>query len=510
MGDTVAPVGALHHMATLALPHPIDVNDCWRPSSTIRVCLHGLWGQVEVMDGVVDRWLILRVGGLHPQTVLFAREQAGTWSAKFRLCRAGRYTLVVRAMMMQPWQEWFHSWTEQPNQRPCAGSWEERKLLQHEFMYAGHTAGRNDCTAGLWSWTVDVDAANNHARTLLEDITPAVHPNRSSLGTMYRALHFTDPLMSHHASSPLSQQRDEQARPNMHICVVGDSQMRTLADGLTQQLLAANGLVGGEACRPSGAKGACGKAMQGSSVCTRKLMCVGESGNVTVRYYRSDFGNGLSAPWPHKTDPPFADHLTGSCTVALFNSGQWWAAHKIKPTRPRAGVASNNRSRWDAFAARSPSEYGDDMAGVIMRIAALEANSPLRVAWVATNPYPINAGGKSFEWSRAKPYDMSRCPPTERRFPHVMDGYNIEARRLASAHGVAYIDTWEVALPLFDVSEDGAHFTWADSPVGRAQASRVLAWVMCAQSEKRHGCRPARAARTFASDRRNPAQWTVL
>ena len=100
------------------------------------------------------------------------------------------------------------------------------------------------------------------------------------------------------------------------------------------------------------------------------------------------------------------------------------------------------------------------------------------VPWVATNPFPMNAGGPTYVAPRARPYDMSACPPPERRFPHVLRGYNEAARRLAAAHGVDYLDTWEMAMPLFDVSSDGAHYVWGESPVARPQAARVLEWVL--------------------------------
>ena len=49
---------------------------------------------------------------------------------------------------------------------------------------------------------------------------------------------------------------------------------------------------------------------------------------------------------------------------------------------------------------------------------------------------------------------------------------------MAAAHGLAYVDTWEIAMPLFDLSADGAHYAWGASPVGRPQAARAMAWVM--------------------------------
>ena len=91
----------------------------------IRVCVHNRVGRVEVTsDDALDRWLVLRVGGPHPQISLFERTAPRSWRANFKLCRAGRYTIHVRAMMaQQPWLEWSANWTahRQGRRAPARG-----------------------------------------------------------------------------------------------------------------------------------------------------------------------------------------------------------------------------------------------------------------------------------------------------------------------------------------------------------------------------------------------------
>ena len=93
------------------------------------------------------------------------------------------------------------------------------------------------------------------------------------------------------------------------------------------------------------------------------------------------------------------------------------------------------------------------------------------LAFAATNPYPLNVGGPQYASRRSKPYDMAACNPTarERRYPHVLREYNRLARQACAALSIPYLDMWEIALPMFDISGDGAHYAADATPVGRAQ-----------------------------------------
>ena len=112
------------------------------------------------------------------------------------------------------------------------------------------------------------------------------------------------------------------------------------------------------------------------------------------------------------------------------------------------------------------------------KLRALRERFGLPVAWVSNNPYAINEGGPHFTKTRgARFYDMSMCPPLERRFPHVLRAYNEEARRLARALRVPYLGLWHIVFPLFDIVKDG-HYTVADTPAGWPTAARALEWAL--------------------------------
>ena len=84
----------------------------------------------------------------------------------------------------------------------------------------------------------------------------------------------------------------------------------------------------------------------------------------------------------------------------------------------------------------------------------------LNVAWVSTNPMPLNTA-------------MTSCPATDWRFPHVLQRYNeIAETNVNLTHGrIKYIDLFSIAFHLFDLSYDGSHY---QGPVGFALASRIL------------------------------------
>jgi hypothetical protein len=441
---------------------------CWSTMApNIRVCRTGSTGHIDVSNEQQDRWLVLRVGGPHPQVVLFARETESSWMAPFRLCHTGTYTLHVRAMLQKPWSAWMRNWTSDPMFPPCQGSWTSGELLQESFYFDGHRTN-SSCALGLWSWPASV-AVNGEVGALLERITPSPHPNRSSLSRLFGALTFSeasstsDASPGYHSPPALMPQSTAPSRTSLRLCVVGDSQMRTLADGIAQHI--AEGDDAKCKCRMASPRSLqpCNKNLVGSQACMRRL-CVGYAQNVSVTYFRANYGNELGAPWPRPSDRPLIEHLAEACNTVLLNSGQWWASWKPKPSSPST--------------ARTPAQYRIQLEPMMAHIRALTTGSKVRAAWVATNPYPVNAGGSDYTWFRARPYDMSVCPARERRFPHVLHAYNEEAKLLAATYGVDFLDTWQIALPLFDLSEDGAHYARGLTPVGRAQVARVMRWVL--------------------------------
>ena len=70
---------------------------CARPAPGVQLCHNATFGVVLVnVDSDIERAMVLRIGGPHPQVVLFERAGWRSWLAPFRLCQPGLYTALVR------------------------------------------------------------------------------------------------------------------------------------------------------------------------------------------------------------------------------------------------------------------------------------------------------------------------------------------------------------------------------------------------------------------------------
>lgn len=421
---------------------------------------------MDVRGVELDPWLVLRVAGPHPQTVLFHRSAAAEplWRAHFRTCSKGLYVLHVRALMQRPWRSWVDKWSYHAGETPCAGTWLNGTLLQrHEMWVNSHKSTHGDtlCSTGMWYWSTD-DPGSSYGH-LLEEIHPAPYPNSTELRSMFRALQFSDSasMPRELASPPLVASLPPPAS-QLKVCLIGDSQQRTLLDGIVQLMKAAD-VGSGCGCEPPPSV-ACPKALGGAPSCSRPLC---PSHNISALYTRSNFGRELLAEHVQ-------DNLGKKCAVLLANTGHWWSSAKRKPTAP--------------YEPRTPRSYGSEIASQMISLRNISRRWGTPVAWVASNPYPVNAGGPAFSARISKPYNMATCLTGERRFLQVLDGYNYEARRAAAEQNVDYIDTWEIALSLFDLSGDHAHYAWGDSPVARPQAARALNWIIRAMAQQRLPC----------------------
>ena len=373
--------------------------------------------------GADDLWWLLRVSGPHPQTVLFDGTQGGAWVARFRMCSPGVYTLYVREVLRAPWARWRDDrWEERPGTPPCAhGNWTEGvRLRRYAFRYrpSDSRALRRpaSCSSGLWAWSVgaieeacdpsDVDPSGrarsersralSRALTLLEEVHPVPYPEfglfgnanvsgalayvereRSSDGTLPYLEGGTLPDSEGDALPTASQSSQRCSRSgggtarrrgnDTLICLLGDSQMRTLADGLLsssailgnsctdhiRQQVAAAGMsasmpadgsrraadAAADACtglrqwrrlcpkgtpsqqpgRPKLRQAPCPKNAPPSTVCQRSL-CDG----VRLHYLRVNYGNELISPFPTKRAPlHLAEHAAQHCTAIVLNTGQW-------------------------------------------------------------------------------------------------------------------------------------------------------------------------------------------
>ena len=121
-------------------------------AESAQLCFAGSTGMVRLsFADSIERALLLRVGGPHPQTALFvqSRSMPTAWEAPFRLCEPGAYTVHVRHYMDDPWKQVpvpgrVTRWTW-PS---CAITGSRAVLVErHEWHYAG--AG-GSCLHGLW------------------------------------------------------------------------------------------------------------------------------------------------------------------------------------------------------------------------------------------------------------------------------------------------------------------------------------------------------------------------
>ncbi|KAL1524527.1 hypothetical protein AB1Y20_019429 [Prymnesium parvum] len=195
---------------------------------------------------------------------------------------------------------------------------------------------------------------------------------------------------------------------------------------------------------------------------------------LSVEYTRFNFGTELLPPPSDRVKGDMVDTLAKRCDALLVNFGHWWAASKPKPLPP--------------FEPRTPSSYAREMSPLISRLAKASRNWSIPIAWVATNPYPINGGGPAYQKGNARHYNMGACPSSELRFPHVMQAYNERVKHVLAREGVEYVDTWSIALDLLDLSQDGAHYAYGDSPVGQPLAERALAWAVGALRHRDLSC----------------------
>ncbi len=72
----------------------------------------------------------------------------------------------------------------------------------------------------------------------------------------------------------------------------------------------------------------------------------------------------------------------------------------------------------------------------------------------------------------------------EWRFPHVLHELNERAEKLARANGVEYVDVWQPAFDLEEMSTDASHYI--GEPVAPALAVVLMRWLLGRETH----CRP--------------------
>ena len=207
-----------------------------------------------------------------------------------------------------------------------------------------------------------------------------------------------------------AQEQKRRSNQSTLICLFGDSQIRNLMNSITAQ-------IDFQACDPI-------ELQQGRASCNYPGFYYG---NFHFFLYDND--------WT-------ADHesMLRDCSHAFINYGQWPASWAAKVPWPR-------------------SKYQESISQFSKRLSELKFMFPeLQLYFLSTNYHSFSSG-------------MKCCPATDFRFPHIIDSYNDEARKVFTADGaVGYIDTARVIGPLFDLSFDCAHYQGA---VGVALANLI-------------------------------------
>ena len=84
-------------------PHPpagSSVRPAW---PGVELCHNATFGLVLVnVDSDIERAMVLRIGGPHPQITRLERAGRRSWLAPFHLCQPGSYTALVRLTTVDP------------------------------------------------------------------------------------------------------------------------------------------------------------------------------------------------------------------------------------------------------------------------------------------------------------------------------------------------------------------------------------------------------------------------
>ena len=76
-------------------------------NASLHLCRHGAHSALLAasLGDATDVEILLRVGGPHPQTIMFERTaDARVWAAPFSLCMAGQYSLSTTLVLRGPWE----------------------------------------------------------------------------------------------------------------------------------------------------------------------------------------------------------------------------------------------------------------------------------------------------------------------------------------------------------------------------------------------------------------------
>ena len=183
------------------------------------------------------------------------------------------------------------------------------------------------------------------------------------------------------------------------------------------------------------------------------------------------------------------------CRTVLVSLGHWTVSAAKSPKQLKDPTFPWQLSRYEA------------MVGPIMeKLRQLREQHGVRVGWLSALPFPLNDGtcgqmhgpraaailpdGNQNPNCNNRPHvrtlGMSGGPgpPMEWRFPHVLHELNERAEKLARANGVEYVDVWQPAFDLEEMSTDASHYI--GEPVAPALAVVLMRWLLGRETH----CRP--------------------
>ena len=420
---------AQHDVTCAPLPAQPSLQTGLVSVSLCRNDTHGL--VVAAFSNATDRVVLLRVGGPHPQTVIFERAGAGQvagaaplarWVAPFRSCTFGTYTMHVLFLTLDPWGQNEYDFARRCNIHHTP----EAVLVRNASIEAGLRsqphAARVACRTCLWSWrsaTKDWEA-----RSLFSGFATMPHPYRFDMPRRFGELRFANPRLL----PSRTWWREAPAR-SLPLCLIGDSHMRNLANQLS--------MTNRSDCDAL--------AMQDSkAVCNHSASL--------ISYFRA---NEYAGVFQLAKRQKSASKLQ-RCGAILMSFGQW----QVSDERSAHGMLPY-----------SPPRFVAKLRPVLAWLRKFGQQRGIPVAWMTLNPMPLTKGlltnyavSEGVVVRQKLPSFVKRgsktvlCPPTHWCMPHTLHRMNSLARTAALAARVTLIDTWHVVFPLLDTAFDGAHF----------------------------------------------------
>lgn len=355
-----------------------------------------------------EQWFLLRVGGPHIQTAVLRQTRAS-----HQVEWQGSFAAC------QPGNYSLHVRSVFANDVRDDASWNASCSKLHDPMNStlldlyvwedGQTNHSAQGCANLWRWRTP---PTDDARRQLQRLRACGIPSSSNMTATCPHPH-ADPHNSRHAINLLTYVGKDR-RPNERtmpgLCFVGDSQTRNVFNSVM--------------C-----------AFQGRLMEDRQSshQICSDTRHSNTKY----FGANYPSDWIAR--PLRASLDLAQCGSVVMNFGQWPCSNRQPTPWPRA-------------------RFERELQQSLSVASHWAAQRSRRLFFWATNPSPFRR-------------DMAICPPSDWRFPHIIEAYNAIAKRVAARHNITFIDTYSIVFQLLDLSFDGAHY---GGSIGHALAVTIL------------------------------------